>query len=332
MSFDIQTAFFVIGIVALIFFMFYMQNKRMEKTIESFASDDSRELLLQWLGEMRTGLDRNADMVNRQLSHANETMNQRLDSTAQLLRLLNKDLGQVHQVGEQMRDFQHFFRSPKMRGKIGEHIMSEILQQVLPRAAFHLQHRFDAGVIVDALVQLEAGDIAIDAKFPLENFQKATHASTPELKQSFKNQFWRDVRKHIDAISKKYILPSEGTLDFAVMYVPSETLYYEIITNDALLIEAENKNVLIVSPNSFYYFLKLLLVGLFGHKIEKTAALVLQQLKALQKHGAEMFDEMSTLLTHLNNSRNSSERLYHKIQDLQRRLEETKEIGNEPPV
>lgn len=332
MSLDIQTVLFAIGLIAVVFVMLHFQSRRLELTLESLKADDSRELLLQWLAEMRNGLDRNTDMMNRQLAHANETLNQRLDSTAQLLRLLNKDLGQVHEVGEQMRDFQNFFRSPKIRGKIGEHIMSEILRQVLPARSFDLQHRFNSGVIVDALVQLQSGGIPIDAKFPLENFQKAAAASSPELMQSFKNQFWRDVRKHFDSISKKYILPSEGTLDFAVMYVPSETLYYEMLTNDELISEAEKKNVLIVSPNSFYYFLKLVLVGLFSHKIEKTAALVLKNLRMLQRDGESLSGEMSTLLTHLNNSRNSGERLYHKIGELQRRLQEINETGNDADV
>jgi len=326
MTIDAQVLILGTSIIGFIILLFYLQNRRIERTLENITTDDSRELLLQWLAEMRSGIDRNADMMSRQLSHANETLNQRLDSTAQLLRLLNKDLGQVHQVGEQMRDFQHFFRSPKMRGKIGEQIMAEILQQVLPRATFKLQHRFGTGAIVDALVQLEAGAVAIDAKFPLENFQKAVHALSPEQAQSFKNQFWRDVRKHIDAIHNKYILPQEGTLDFAVMYIPSETLYYEILTNDELVKKAEKQNILFVSPNTFYYFLKLILVGLFSRRIEKTAARVLQQLKALQKNSKSMSDEMRTLLTHLGNSRHSSERLDQKIQELQRRLEEISDI------
>jgi len=329
MSLDIQTVLFAIGLIAVVFIMLHFQSRRLELTLESLKTDDSKELLLQWLAEMRNGLDRNTDMMNRQLAHASESLNQRLDSTAQLLRLLNTDLGQVHEVGEQMRDFQIFFRSPKIRGKIGEHIMSEILQQVLPTRTFQLQYRFNSGVIVDALVQLQSGSIPIDAKFPLENFQKAAAASSPEVTQSFKNQFWRDVRKHLGSISKKYILPAEGTLEFAVMYVPSETLYYEMLTNDDLIAEAENKNVLIVSPNSFYYFLKLVLVGLFSHKIEKTAAQVLRNLKMLQRDGESLSGEMSTLFTHLNNSRNSGERLYHKIEELQRRLEEINEIGND---
>ncbi len=329
MTLNYQAVLLAIGLVVIMIVIFHLYARRLEVMIDALKTDESRELLLQWLAEMRAGLDRNTDIINRQLSHANEALNQRLDSTAQLLRLLNKDLGQVHEVGEQMRDFQQFFRTPKIRGKIGEQIMNEILREVLPGAAYKLQHRFGNGAIVDALLQLESGGIAIDAKFPLENFQKAVHAPSPELMQSFKNQFWRDVRKHIDAISKKYILPAEGTLDFAVMYIPSETLYYEIISNDELIAETEKKSVLLVSPNSFYYFLRLVLVGLYSHKIEKTAALVMQHLKTLQQNGEELANEMSTLMTHLNNSRNSSERLYHKIQDLQRRLEDIKEIENE---
>ncbi len=329
MSLNYQTVLFAVGFILVMVVIFHLYARRLEWMVDALKTDESRELLLQWLGEMRAGLDRNTDIINRQLSHANEALNQRLDSTAQLLRLLNKDLGQVHEVGEQMRDFQHFFRSPKIRGKIGEHIMSEILRKVLPGAAYKLQYRFGNGVIVDALLQLEAGDIAIDAKFPLENFQKAVHASTPELAASFKKQFRRDVLKHVDAISKKYILPAEGTLDFAVMYIPSETLYYEIINDDELIAEAEKKSVLLVSPNSFYYFLRLVLVGLYSYRIEKTAALVMQHLKTLQQNGQELANEMSTLMTHLNNSRHTGERVYHKIRDLQTRLDEIKEIEND---
>ncbi|MBN1480956.1 DNA recombination protein RmuC [candidate division KSB1 bacterium] len=266
-------------------------------------------------------MDRNTDLINRQLSNANSAVNQRLDSTAQLLRLLNKDLGQVHEIGQQMRDFQHFFRTPKIRGRLGEQIMEELLFQVLPRSVVSTQHRFQGGQIVDALIKIESGAIPVDAKFPLENYQKALNASTEDMAKSFHKEFKRDVKRHIYNISNKYILPAEGTLDFAVMYIPSNTLYYEILSDDALLQEAEGKNILCVSPNSFYYFLKLILAGLYSYKIEKTAAFIMQHISAFEQNVHDISNELNILLSHINNSSSAGVRVANRVQGLEKKLE-----------
>ncbi len=314
--------FLVCAFIILIFtvLFYYVQNKKVQTVLSELKNQDSQQLL-QWLSEMRASMDRNADMMTRHLSNSSDAVNQRLDSTAQLLRLLNKDLGHVHEIGQQMRDFEHFFRSPKIRGKLGERIMEELLMQVLPRSVISLQHRFQSGSIVDALINLDSGAIPVDAKFPLENFQKAQHATKEDVAFYHRREFKRDVKKHINAISRKYILPGEGTLDFAVMYVPSDTLYYEMISDDLLVKEAENNNVLLVAPNSFYYFLKLILVGLYSSKIEKTAAKFMQHISAFQQNLTETENEINTLLTHLNNSQNAALRVSNKIQNMQSKLE-----------
>lgn len=307
-------------LILLLIYLYYIQNRKLH-TILANLPENSSQLILQWLNEMRAGMDRNTDLINRQLSDANNALNQRLDSTAQLLRLLNNDLGQVHQIGQQMRDFQHFFRTPKIRGRLGEQIMEELLFQVLPRSVVSTQHRFQGGQIVDALIKVESGAIPVDAKFPLENYQKAQHAAQEDAAQSFYKEFKRDVKRHIHNTSSKYIQPGEGTLDFAVMYIPSNTLYYEILSDDELLQEAESKNVLCVSPNSFYYFLKLILAGLYSHKIEKTAAFIMQHVSALAQNVQDISREISTLLTHIHNSSNSGMRLANRVQALEKKLE-----------
>ncbi len=311
----------IVFLLFIIIIFLYLQNRKWQSTMLSMKKDDSTHVLSQWLSEMRAGIDRTADMMTRHLSSSNEAMNQRLDSTAQLLHLLNKDLGHVHEIGQQMREFQHFFRSPKIRGRLGESIMQELILQVLPHSIVSLQHRFQSGVIVDALITLENGSIPVDAKFPLDNFQKAQHATKEELAVYFQKEFKKDVRKHIAAISSKYIVPGEGTLDFALMYIPSNTLYYEIISDDLLLEEAEAKNVLLVSPNSFYYFLKLVLAGHYSSKIEKTTARFLQHVNAFQQSLKDVESDMTTLLTHVNNSHNAAQRVANKIQDAQRKLD-----------
>lgn len=317
----------VLFLIAIIFF--YLQNKRMQTARAELNKNDSQQLLSQWLAEIRAGMDRNTDMLTRHLSNSNEAVNQRLDSTAQLLRLLNKDLGQVHEIGQQMRDFQHFFRSPKIRGRIGENIMEELLLQVLPNSIVEMQHRFQSGAIVDALISLENGAVPIDAKFPLDNYIKSQNTTKEDVALQYLREFKRDVKKHINAVSSKYILPGEGTLDFAMMYIPSNTLYYEIILDDQLVEEAEMKNVLLVSPNSFYYFLKLILAGLYSSKVEKTTALFMQHINAFDQSLKDVEHEMSTLLTHISNSHNAGQRAASKLQEVQRKLDSLVNIKTE---
>lgn len=312
----------LLTLVIVVVIGFYYYHKRLAQVTSSQPSQDSLNLLSQWASEIRSGMDRQSEMISRQLVNANEALHQRLESTTQLLRLLNKDLGEVHQVGQQMRDFQHFFRAPQLRGKLGEQLMSEILFQIIPHSFIKLQHRFQSGAVIDALLMLEQGSISIDAKFPLENFQKSSQAATPELAALYQKEFYKDVRRHIEAVRSKYILPDEGTLDFAVLYVPSETLYYEILQHDKLVREAESQNVLLVSPHSFYYLLRLFLYGLYSKKLEKTAVEVMQHINSLQTGATEILRELGTLINHLNNAKNSGERVQHRIQALAGKIED----------
>lgn len=297
---------------------FWYLNK---KTVQPSASQQSLDLLSQWASEIRSGLDRQSDMIAHQLSTANETLHRRLDSTAQLLRLLNKDLGGVHEIGQQMRDFQHIFRAPQLRGKLGERMMNEILFQIMPHSMVKLQHRFSNGVLVDALLTLEQGTLCIDAKFPMENFHKAAQAPNSELSAAYQKEFYRDVRRHLETVRSKYIVPTEGTLDFALVYVPSEAIYYEILRHDRLLYEAEAQNILLVSPHTLYYVLRLILYGLYSQKLEQTAAEVLRHLNGLQAATAETIKELGILIGHLSNAKNSSERLQRRMEDLAGKIE-----------
>src|SRR5206468_9986502 len=135
--------------------------------------------------------------------------------------------GQMNEIGRNMRELQEFLKSPKLRGNIGEQVLKDLISQIFPKNSFYLQHQFKSGDKVDAAIKTDAGILPIDSKFPMENFQKFNKSQTDEEKVHYQKEFARDVKKHIDAISKKYILPEEGTMDFALMYVPSESVYYE---------------------------------------------------------------------------------------------------------
>jgi len=225
---------------------------------------------------------------------------------------VSKELGKVQEIGRQMKDFQDFLRSPKLRGNVGEQILRDLLEQVLPKNNFSLQYQFQEGQIVDAIVKTKQGIIPIDSKFPIESFKRLNQAKEDE-KEQYCKEFVRDIKKHIDDISKKYILPQEGTVDFALMYVPSEPVYYEITLNQPELLDyGYQKKVYFVSPNSFYYFLKIIMVGLEGAKIEEASKKILEGLKAIQQESMKFGEELNTLTSHIDHAKSSSERVQNR--------------------
>ena len=223
------------------------------------------------------------------------------------------ELGKVQEVGRGIKEFQEFLRSPKLRGNIGEQILRDLLEQILPKESFSLQYQFQEGQIVDAVVKTNQGIIPIDSKFPLENF-KRIKAENSEEKTVGQRDFIRDIKKHIDDIAKKYILPSEGTVDFALMYVPSEPVYYEITLNQPQILDyGYQKKIYFVSPNSFYYFLKIIMIGLQGAKIEEGAKKILNGMKAVQQEALKFEGELSILTSHIDHAKTASERAQNRF-------------------
>ena len=236
------------------------------------------------------------------------------------------ELGKVQEVGRGVKEFQEFLRSPKLRGNIGEQILRDLLEQMLPKENFSLQYQFQEGQIVDAIVKTNQGIIPIDSKFPMENF-RIMMKNDSETKEMAEKNFVRDIKKHIDDISKKYILPSEGTVDFALMYVPSEPIYYEISLNQPEILDyGYQKKIYFVSPNSFYYFLKIIMIGLQGARIEKGARKILNGMKAVEQEALKFEGELSILTSHIDHAKTSSERAQNRFGRLVGKIERLEEL------
>ena len=255
--------------------------------------------------EMRDLKEKKEDLALGLIKQDIEAMRKKFeDGYGQMAR----ELGIVQEIGHAMRDFQDFLKSPKLRGNIGEQILRDLLEQILPKSNFSLQYQFQEGQIVDAIVKTKQGIIPIDSKFPLEGFRKIAQAKSEE-QDHYLREFVRDIKKHIDDISKKYILPQEGTVDFALMYIPSEPVYYEITLNQPELLErGYNKKVYFVSPNSFYYFLKIIMIGLEGAKIEEASKKILEGLKAIQQESMKFGDELGILASHIDHAKGAADR------------------------
>ena len=237
------------------------------------------------------------------LQENSKQLNDRLDRAAVVIQNVGREVGQMSEIGRSMKELQDFLKSPKLRGNIGEAVLKDLISQMFPKNSFHIQYQFKSGERVDAAIQTDAGILPIDSKFPMENFQRMmkTDAKTNDY-SSLQKEFAKDIKRHIDAISQKYILPEEGTMDFALMYVPSETVYYEVVNMTEVMEYAKNKRIYIVSPSTLYAHLQTILLSFEGKKIESRSREIFRMLRALQVDYNKVEENMNTLGRHLNNA------------------------------
>jgi DNA recombination protein RmuC len=271
--------------------------------------DQGMLLLQQQLNGLQQRLDAFGQTVAENLQQSSASMNSRLDNAAKVVGDLREKVGQIHEVGKAAAELVNIMRAPKLRGGMGELFLGDLLAQILPPEHYQLQHRFKSGDIVDATIQIGQRLVPVDAKFPYENFRRVIDAPTDAERVTARKQFLRDVKKHIDAIATKYILPDEGTYDFALMYVPAENVYYEtIIREDAageehqLFSYALQRRVVPVSPNSFYAYLQTILLGLRGMKVEQQAQEILATLARLRGDFERVQENFRLLGKHLTNA------------------------------
>ncbi|MFA6005485.1 MAG: DNA recombination protein RmuC [Patescibacteria group bacterium] len=251
-------------------------------------------------------------------------LNARLDNAAHVIQGVQKEIGTMSEIGRSMKDLQEYLASPKLRGNLGEQVLSQALQQLLPHDLYELQYAFKGGEKVDAIVRLNDYIIPIDSKFPVENYRAMNKAEREADKEEYKKLFTKDVKKHIDDIARKYILTEEKTVDYAIMYIPSEGIYYEIITNQKLFDYSNAQRVLLVSPTSFYAYLKAILMSFQGQTIQQKAREILNILTATRKDYEKVEESLSILEKHLTNAYNQMQNVGKFFVRLGQKLEGTK--------
>jgi len=317
---DLNTLILILIAVVVVGFVFlFRQFQLLQKDKEK---DKSQEVLMKWLEEMRGSVDKNTNTMQERLDIVNKAINERLDKAAVVIGSVGKEVGQMSEIGRSMKELQDFLRSPKLRGNIGEQVLRELLGQFLPKESFHLQYRFRSGDIVDAAIKTESGIIPIDSKFPMENFKEMMKAETESQKKVFEKEFSKDVRKHIDDIAKKYILPEEGTIDYALMYIPSEPVYYEIMSNIPDLSDySHKKRVLPVSPSTFYAYMRAILMSFEGKKIEEKARAILSSLRGIKGDSEKFGDALRVLTKHINDAKNTSDIVNTRYSSLNTKIE-----------
>lgn len=323
----IISSILIIGFTIVIVLVSKNKNKKDDTTLLEWIKSTQSQIS-ETNKTINEALRKNNEQINSTLLTNTQHLNQRLDKAAEVISSVQKNIGEMSEIGRNMKELQDFLKSPKLRGNIGEQVLKELLGQMLPKQSFHLQYSFKTGAIVDAAIVTGNGIIPIDSKFPMENYRKMSDAKDAAEKKSFEKLFISDVKKHIDNISSKYILTDEGTIDFALMYIPSESVYYEIANYISLYEYSSKKRVLPVSPMTFYAFLRSILVGFEGQKITKQAHKILSNLRSIQKEYLKVSENLDTLQKHINNSYNMMGQVNTGYSKLGQQIENTNSIGD----
>jgi len=284
--------------------------ERLQTSNEARLEDIRRNVETKLIENM----DRNVSVVKEMTERLTD-----LRATAQRIVEISQDINQLSSI----------LQSPKLRGSIGEFELENMLKQILPSEHFQMQAQLGE-VRVDAAVYLKEGILCIDSKFPLENFNRMNEPNLrEEEKRKYAKDFVQDVKKHIDAIAAKYIIP-DTTLDFAFIFIPAESVYYEVLLNPELHRYALEKKVIPVSPNSLYAFLQTIAIGLRGMKIEQEARRIEQALLSLKKDFDTFKDRFRLIGRHLDNARSQFSSADADIQRLDNKFSNLSLRGTTP--
>jgi len=269
---------------------------------------------------LQDAIKNSAQITGQMTSDAQTKMADELKNTRDQISQIQRQLGEVQQAGKQMSQtaltLEGILGGAKSRGSLGEVTLERLLEDSLPSTQYAMQYRFSSGEVADALIKLRDKKLmAIDSKFPLDAYRRISTEG-----EEARRAFITAVKGHADAITRKYIVPDEGTLDVALMFVPSESVYYELLqTQDAkgqpLDAYCREKKVIAVSPNTLYAHLCVISMGLRGLQMEENAKRLLESLSGMEKQLEKFADKFSTLGTHLKNAQQSyseSDKLFEK--------------------
>jgi DNA recombination protein RmuC len=277
------------------------------------------------LASVTDTLGNRLDSINRQvteqLNQGSNAMNastnavsERVAAVQSTFSGLQKQVGEMTEQARQLSELsrsvnaiEHVLRAPKMRGQFGEEQLENLLGLVFSRQQYALQYRFSTGEVADAVLFLPLGHVAVDSKFPLENFRRITELASEDERKTARRDFLRDVRKRVDEVAAKYIRPAEGTLPFALMYVPAENVYYETIVRNEdepfqLYRYCLEKRVIPVSPNSLYAYLQTIMMGLKGMQVNQQAEAIVRDIESLKIELEKFTKAYDTVGQHIRNA------------------------------
>ncbi|NQV04559.1 MAG: DNA recombination protein RmuC [Candidatus Omnitrophica bacterium] len=315
-----------IVIIGAIFFI-----RKMKDSLSREGEDKINALRSEW----GNTLSKNTDLILKQLNNMNSSVGSQLTNTAKVFGEVRESLGsleqrtqQIYEVGRDISSLQEILRAPKMRGGLGELFLENLLEQIMPRRDFYeLQYSFKSGERVDAAIKIGKKLVCVDSKFPMESFTRIVGSQNDEERLRAKKEFVKAIREHINSIASKYILPDENTYDFALMYIPAENVYYETVIKDddfgeekSIFSQSIAKKVIPVSPNSFYAYLQVIILGLRGMGIEEKTQEVIKKMVSLKGFLEKFKGDFDKLGTHIGNIKSSYDRAEDRLEKFDSKL------------
>ena len=298
---------------------------------ETARSREASQSIDRRFEDLRRSLDTRVEGIEKRVAAGQQSFADHLGKSTHLLEQVGERLGRLHEASQKIEKLagdvtrlEDLLKPPKLRGALGEMFLEQTLGEVLPPAAFAMQHTLGDGVIVDAVVFVQDRLVPIDSKFPLENFRRARETEDEGERRRARQQFGRDVRKHIDAIADRYIRPASGTCDFALMYVPAEAVYAEIVADaeeGALADYASTRRVIPVSPRLLYAYISTVALGLRGMELQENAREVHQNLSELARLWDRVAVPFDKLGSHLQNAQKQYEEASRSLDRFSNRLE-----------
>lgn len=289
------------------------------------AGKDALLMLQNQLQEIRSTLD-------SKLGESTKAIQTQFGESAKIIRDVTERLTKLDETNKQVLNFsdqlsnlQDILKNPKQRGVLGEYFLEETLKNVLPPNSYQMQYKFEDGEIVDAVVFVKEKIIPVDSKFSLENYERILGERNSEEREKLEKVFKQDLKNRIDETAK-YVRPSENTMDFAFMFIPSEAIYYDLLVNkigavkiatrDLIEYAFKEKHVIIVSPTSFLAYLQTVLQGLRALQIEESAKEIRKRVEDLGRHLKTYDDFLNRLGNNLSttvNTYNSAKKEFKKI-------------------
>jgi DNA recombination protein RmuC len=317
------------------------QSEALRKEMQSLLAAQSQATAAQisqlaqsmsaQLGQVTQQVQSGMASVGTIASGAQKAVSEQLQASTQMLGSIRQQLGEVQQAGHELsvaaKQIEDVLGGAKTRGTLGEVALDRILADTLPRASYETQFRFSTGEVVDAVVRLNDKLLPIDSKFPLDGYRRLLDQGE-ECRKDFSNA----VRVHTESIARKYILPGEETLDIALMFVPSEGVYYELLRSvdskgTPLDEYCRTRCVVPVSPSTLFAHLKIIFLGLRGMQIEENAKRLLASLSGLKKQMDNFGEVYEKLGTHLRNAQQNYSDADRKLDRARASLEELAQGG-----
>ncbi len=306
--------------------VFWIKKSKTDQEQDNVLKDLERRLTDLMIGQQKE--------IRGSVDNTSRAMNEQISSFTRETVQIRQDLKQVQETMKGISSFQEIFKSPKLRGQWGEATLAHILSEYFPRELYESEHLFSSGEQVDFVLKLpDKKLLPIDVKFSSDNFLKMIEAKSEEERISFQKKFTQDVKFNIDKIAAKYILPSEGTVDYGLMYIPAEAIFHNMIFDlrDENIGEyARKKKIVLTSPNTIYLTLKTIEHWFRDTRISHQTQEILKRLDRIQQDSGKLMEDFRKLGGHLRNAVSTYDSSEKRLSLFSDRVDKMLEIKEEP--